>query len=73
MITAIGAEKALDKNPTLFHDLKNKPSKNRELCEKKPQLHKGRPCKPHRQQFTCWWKSGCFLLKTRTKRGMSAA
>lgn len=31
---AIGTEKGFDKNLTLFHDLKNKHSKNRELYEK---------------------------------------
>lgn len=40
MVMAIDTERAFDKNPTLCRDLENKPSRNRESCGKKPQLHK---------------------------------
>ena len=69
---AIDTEKAFDKILTLFHDLKNKHSQNRELYEK---------------TAAAWWaavpvpqvtvylllESGCFLLKTRIRRALSAA
>lgn len=59
MVMAIGAEEALDKNPTLFHDWKNKPSKNRELCEKNLSFIRAAV---QASQATVYllWKSGCF-------------